>query len=131
MSGFVVAVLDVYWAGDWMSSRRLAWSAAAAVLLLLSVQCAMAGDLGRASLKDSRPFSWTGFYVGAQIGGGFADNDWLTPPTNFHANWDSRGVFGGVNAGYNRQIGSVVVGIQVEFNASGVGAMRQSLSRMT
>jgi outer membrane immunogenic protein len=67
-------------------------------------------------------FSWTGLYVGAQIGGAWGTNDQVqivgvntlaaTPTfaTNFTNN--ASGVIGGAHLGYNLQIGSWVVGIE-------------------
>ena len=66
-----------------------------------------------------RPFSWTGFYLGGTLGyawghsshcdaagclGGFPD---FPQP-------DPKGVIVGVTAGYNYQVGQVVLGIEVD-----------------
>ena len=82
----------------------------------------------------SPPFvmNWTGFYLGAQIGYGYGDNDgsitYATPgglagqsnlsssaivvggSTNL--NGDATGVIGGVHLGYNRQFDKWVVGVE-------------------
>ena len=103
-----------------MKLHKVALGAVAAFALAATATSAMAG--GRGSLKDDgRPFSWTGFYVGGQIGAGWGDNDWFTPATNYPFSWDSSGLFAGAHIGYNKQIGVVVVGVQAEINASGIG----------
>jgi outer membrane immunogenic protein len=61
-------------------------------------------------------FSWTGFYVGGNIGGAWANNDWTDSLflTNFNNN---RGVFiGGGQIGGNYQIGQFVIGGEWDFD---------------
>jgi outer membrane immunogenic protein len=55
-------------------------------------------------------FSWTGFYIGGNIGGAWANNEWTE--TFFHTNFNNdRGVFiGGGQIGVNYQIGQFVIG---------------------
>jgi outer membrane immunogenic protein len=58
-------------------------------------------------------FSWTGFYVGANIGGAWANNSWTDGlfQTNFNTNNGNNGVFiGGGQIGGNYQIGNFVIG---------------------
>jgi len=58
---------------------------------------------------------WTGFYVGGNLGYGVAgltDNAPLAVTTNM------TGVVGGAQVGYNRQIDSMVVGIEADIQAS-------------
>lgn len=56
---------------------------------------------------------WTGGYVGAQLGYGQLD----TP-----ANGDAEGVLGGVHAGYLYDLGSMVVGGEIDYNAADMEA---------
>lgn len=66
-------------------------------------------------------FTWTGFYAGGQIGGGWGTHDRaLLPPGVFTNSYNSSGVVGGVYAGYNWQMQSVVFGIEADVNGSGV-----------
>jgi outer membrane immunogenic protein len=65
----------------------------------------------KAPSEASAPFSWTGFYVGGNVGYG-----WGT------ASFDSaggslspKGVNGGVQLGYNYQLGQVVFGLEGDF----------------
>jgi outer membrane immunogenic protein len=65
-------------------------------------------------------FSWTGFYIGANIGGAWANpNRWTDTLllTNFNNNNNNNGVFiGGAQVGGNYQIGSFVIGGEWDFD---------------
>src|SRR6516165_9635953 len=66
-------------------------------------------------------FSWTGFYIGANIGGAWANNSWTDSLflTNFNNN-ASNGVFiGGGQIGGNYQIGQFVIGGEWDFDWAG------------
>jgi outer membrane immunogenic protein len=62
--------------------------------------------------------TWTGFYIGAHIGGGFATSDWAdTVPATVgldDANLKPSGFLGGGQIGYNYQINNIVLGIEGE-----------------
>ncbi len=89
---------------------------AAALLAASSVQAA---DLPRrqpAAFVAPPMFTWTGFYLGLNAGiigvdfskgAGFLDG--------------KPGFTGGITAGYNHQIGSVVLGVEGDYNYSGAG----------
>jgi outer membrane immunogenic protein len=90
---------------------------------------AFAADL--ASQKDAPVyaapppvFSWTGFYVGADVGGGWDDHDVsiaASPIASAQAiNTRLSGVIGGGFAGYNYQINQFVIGVQGDFQDFGV-----------
>jgi outer membrane immunogenic protein len=57
--------------------------------------------------------SWTGFYVGAHLGGAWSDVEWanVTLTTERVTN-DSSGFFGGAQMGYNQQFGNIVLGVE-------------------
>jgi outer membrane immunogenic protein len=64
-------------------------------------------------------FTWTGFYIGGNAGGAWANNDWTDNLflTNFNNN---RGVFiGGGQIGGNYQIGQFVIGGEWDFDWAG------------
>ena len=96
--------------------RPLKYLASAA--MLLSPLAAHSADL---AVKAPPPppvplFSWTGFYIGANIGGAWADNNWTDSLflTNFTNN---RSVFiGGGQIGGNYQIGNFVIGGEWDFD---------------
>lgn len=83
---------------------------------------ANAADLApvyKAPPAAAKPFSWTGFYVGGNIGGGWADKDWnnLTASsgarfTGHLGSLSASSVLGGVQAGYNYQMGNWLLGVE-------------------
>ena len=90
--------------------RLLKYVASAA--MLLGPFAAHSADL---AVKAPPPppvpvFSWTGFYIGGNIGGAWANNEWTE--TFFHTNFiGDRAVFiGGGQIGVNYQIGQFVIG---------------------
>jgi outer membrane immunogenic protein len=85
---------------------------------------AMAADLSTAPMYKAPPpvavWSWTGFYIGINGGYGFGSNDFtqsLTQPGIVASSFDKHtvapkgGLFGG-QAGYNWQVGNVVLGVE-------------------
>ncbi|MBL8568451.1 MAG: porin family protein [Phreatobacter sp.] len=94
---------------------------------------AQAADLGAprgpvAAVVVAPAFSWTGFYLGAQIGYGWgrATQPWtavIVNPTTFPLfQNDARqsGVLGGLHAGFNYQINQFVLGLEADIEASGI-----------
>jgi outer membrane immunogenic protein len=67
-------------------------------------------------------FSWTGFYVGAQIGYGWLDDRQHLQSPTFSLNIEDRphGIVGGGHAGYNWQVGQSVFGIEADLEGSGI-----------
>lgn len=61
-------------------------------------------------------FTWTGFYVGAQLGGLWGQGGFADPIDAVWNKTNSSAVFGGLHAGYNYQINSFVLGLQAEAN---------------
>ncbi len=101
----------------------------AAVLALSSTGAALAADLSaqpwtKAPYAPAASFNWTGFYLGANIGGGFghAPSDFSAAGSAVFATAPNslRGVLGGVQAGYNWQSGSMVYGIETDFQFTGM-----------
>jgi outer membrane immunogenic protein len=99
--------------------KRLLTSLAGAVMLLTPL-AAQAADMAVKAAPVPPPlpvFSWTGFYVGANIGGAWANNGWNDSlfATNFNGN--NNGVFiGGGQIGGNYQIGQFVIGGEWDFD---------------
>ncbi len=71
------------------------------------------------------PFSWTGWYIGGNVGGSWGDvpEDFLIPPTagvplglgvSNTAHPDS--IIGGVQIGYNQQFNNIVLGVEADFD---------------
>jgi outer membrane immunogenic protein len=65
-------------------------------------------------------FSWTGFYIGANIGGAWADNRWNDTLFLTSFNNNNSGVFiGGGQIGGNYQVGQFVIGGEWDFDWAG------------
>lgn len=80
------------------------------------------------------PYSWTGFYVGAQVGGAWNDSRWspLSAPGFDPFNTNGSGVVYGGQIGYNYQINRFVIGIEGDFAGSAAkGDSRRMPTAMT
>jgi outer membrane immunogenic protein len=107
--------------------RRLAGATAGLVLTGTST---FAADLGVAPLAPLPVFTWTGFELGVQVGGGAGRTtvhvDGNSTPAPFPAfpssdAYGSSGVFGGIHVGFNYQFaGPIVAGVQLEYNFAGI-----------
>src|SRR5437870_3477371 len=101
--------------------------AALAVLVATSMPANGAGVRARpapyapsSAVYAAPPCTWTGFYLGGNIGGAWANRDVLDPflGVNFN-NGNSNGVFiGGGQLGYNWQINYFVLGIEADFDGA-------------
>jgi outer membrane immunogenic protein len=98
--------------------------AGAAVAALASG--AQAADLGAprspiAAAVIAPAFSWTGFYVGAHAGYGWAQARYTDFTGTFvNASNDANGFFGGIQGGYNWQINNFVLGLEADVAASAI-----------
>ncbi|MET3662514.1 outer membrane protein [Aquamicrobium ahrensii] len=87
----------------------------AAALSALTFSAAQAADavvyepVSEAPIAAS--FDWTGAYIGAHVGYGWADVDRLAI-TGIANSYDANGFLAGVHIGYNHQIDQFVVGIE-------------------
>jgi outer membrane immunogenic protein len=57
-------------------------------------------------------FTWTGVYVGAQLGFGWGTNTLTVYPAGFGTNFMPNGILGGGHVGYDYQINQVVLGVE-------------------
>jgi opacity protein-like surface antigen len=96
-------------------SRKLLLASAAALALTAP---ALAADLPQ-PLPPPPVFTWTGIYLGGQIGYGWGDNTgnvaFATPGGIVGTNalgGDAKGVIGGGHVGYNLQINQWVIGLE-------------------
>lgn len=90
-----------------------------ALALLSTVGAAEADRIRDKTVNRPPRHQWTGVYAGGNVGYGVAgltDNAPLAVTTNM------TGVIGGVQAGYNYQIDSVVLGVEADIQASGQNA---------
>jgi len=111
---------------------------AALGVALVSPSAAFGADLGPPPRPGAAPppppiyqpvFSWSGLYVGAQIGYGWGDTDATSfaGPTETYS-YDTDGWLGGVHAGFNWQANALVIGLETDIeladvSGSGIGSL--------
>lgn len=92
----------------------------AAAFAALSVTTVSAADLSTpfkpaaAVYSPASAFNWSGFYAGANVGYGWADMTAGGPTQRL------QGLLGGVQVGYNHDLGGVVLGLEGDLQLSGV-----------
>jgi outer membrane immunogenic protein len=62
------------------------------------------------------PFIWTGLYVGGNIGGAWATSTLSDNFTSVSFDRDHNGFVGGLQVGYNYQLGNLVLGVEWDFD---------------
>lgn len=96
--------------------------AAAAALLLATTVASSAADLAPSFTKAAplaSVYSWTGFYIGGNVGGGMASSHFDDPCLYCSSATPTRGFFtGGAQIGYNYQFGAGLVGIEADVNGN-------------
>ena len=70
------------------------------------------------------PFTWTGFYVGANVGGGWASSTLNDSFTGASLGNSTSGFVGGGQLGYNYQMGNFVLGAEWTFDGTSLNASR-------
>src|SRR5215470_2379475 len=65
-------------------------------------------------------YNWSGIYVGGNLGAGFADSSWSDPFTGAHNTFSKSGFIGGGQIGANWQINALVLGIEGDFDWTGL-----------
>ena len=106
-------------------SKRFILAGAASVFLM--------GGAQAADIIEPTAYDWSGFYAGIHAGYGFSDDDAQLDGLGGPA-WDpyypvalgekdlsADGFIGGVQAGYNHQLDSVVIGLEADFSYSDIG----------
>jgi outer membrane immunogenic protein len=97
----------------------------AAACAIVSVQAAYAADMPTKApaYAPIAVYNWTGFYVGGQVGGGWAENTTthVDGTTSFPAGTvdntiHDSGFLGGIYAGYNYQINQFLIGIDGDYS---------------
>jgi outer membrane immunogenic protein len=104
--------------------KKILLAAAIAVsLAALASTPGQAADIAYKSAPAMQPaYNWSGFYAGLNGGGGMASSQHLDPDDEFASNIRFQQAFGtaGVQAGYNYQIGSSVIGLEGDYNWVGL-----------
>jgi outer membrane immunogenic protein len=112
----------------------------AALGLSMLAPAAWAADLGPPPRRGAAPpppvlyqptFTWSGFYLGAQLGYGWGDTEASSGPLpgfNQSYAYSPDGWLGGVHAGYNWQASNLVIGLETDIeladiSGSGVGTL--------
>jgi outer membrane immunogenic protein len=110
-----------------MRNPKLIVSAAIAVGVVLGIGAASAADLPMKAYAPAAPaFSWTGFYVGGNVGYGWGTKTWsdlVAPIGNIPGQFvqhNTNGGLGGFQWGYDRQIGQWVLGFASDFDWTGM-----------
>jgi len=106
---------------------------AIAALGVLGIRAGSAADLDvpvKGSPPPAPPFSWTGFYLGGNIGAGWGTSDTtllVDPSLGFgvtgsfpFGTLSPSGILGGVQVGYNWQIDWIVLGIEGDFDGAAI-----------
>ena len=95
--------------------------AAAAALFISTTATSMAADLAVAYTKapQAAVYSWTGFYIGGNLGGGVASSHFDDPGFFGSSATATDGFFtGGAQIGYNYQFGAGLIGIEADVNGN-------------
>jgi outer membrane immunogenic protein len=117
-----------------MNKTIFAGVSALALLAAVSAAPAFAADIYRGdagpSYKDgpAPSFSWTGFYLGAHVGGAWGDVDFKdATPSHVYADskYNADGVIGGGQLGYNLQRGNLVFGLEVDLGGADLSASKK------
>jgi outer membrane immunogenic protein len=99
------------------------------ILLATTILTVVSGSAYAADAIVSEPvpvaasFDWTGAYIGVNAGGGFGTFN-LAPSGGGPGSIDisASGFLGGVQAGYNWQVGQLVYGVEADFQGSDIKA---------
>ncbi|HKD65191.1 MAG TPA: outer membrane protein [Candidatus Binataceae bacterium] len=70
----------------------------------------------KASPTPSPPYNWSGFYLGANLGGAWTSGSLNVPGNNFYGGLTE--FIGGVQAGYNFQVGHLLFGVEGDFDGA-------------
>jgi outer membrane immunogenic protein len=108
--------------------------ATSALLICAASRTAAAADMPlKAPPLAPVPYSWTGFYIGGLLGGGFGDNHSSysgfdpgdTPPS---VSPNGGGVVAGGELGYNRQFGTWLAGLEADIAYTHIDGTASSVS---
>jgi outer membrane immunogenic protein len=107
-------------------------SAAIAALSTVSFAADLpARKMAPAPIMAAPIFTWTGFYVGAQLGGAWTGDkvsDYATGGAFLGSGkLDHSAIVGGVHAGYNMQAGAIVYGLEGDIEGTGLSKTSNSL----
>jgi outer membrane immunogenic protein len=67
-------------------------------------------------------YNWTGFYLGAHLGGAWSNANWTDPVSGLGDSPNNSGITGGGQVGYNYQFGAWVLGVEGDFSGTSLNA---------
>jgi outer membrane immunogenic protein len=109
-----------------MQRKLFAFLAAAGLSLALG-QVALAADLPQRPVYNAAPimspvpvYNWTGFYIGGNVGGAWGSVDATDVNTGASVSPNNSGFAGGVQIGYDYQMGPWVIGIRNLFDGTSI-----------
>lgn len=92
----------------------------AALLAICVSVTARAADMPvKAAPLPSPTYNWSGFYLGANLGGAWTNGSLNIPGNNFYGGITE--FIGGVQAGYNFQVGHLLFGVEGDFDGATFG----------
>jgi outer membrane immunogenic protein len=104
------------------------------ILFLLSIGCVLISATTALAADSAPAFNWTGPYVGVHLGYGWGNADTRFTPLPTTAGFYNlapttlspgpSGVTGGLQAGYNYQVGGFVFGIDADFSGTGMSGTK-------
>ena len=106
------------------------------LMSLLSVACVLIFSQPALAEEGAQSFDWTGPYAGVHLGCGWGDeatkvdplpHNFVSPdqaPSTLHLG--PAGIVGGVQAGYNYQMGRFVAGIEADFSGSAISGSKSA-----
>jgi outer membrane immunogenic protein len=83
-------------------------------MIALAAFAAIDTGAAQAAPLAERAYNWTGVYTGVHAGYGVASTEWTSLPHQ------DTGAIGGVQLGYNQQIGNLLFGIEGDFTLGGI-----------
>lgn len=137
-----------------MSSRPVCSKIVIAILVATAANVVVTRSASAESLRKPvrrapvvLPYSWTGWYVGGNLGYGWGGNGTVDPrATGFETglftpefvaaelaglaslNTNPKGLIGGVQAGYNYQANRVVLGIEADYSGTNIAGSKALIS---
>jgi len=92
----------------------------AALLAIFASVTARAADMPvKAPIALPPPYNWSGFYLGANVGGAWTSGSLNIPGNNLYGGLTE--FIGGVQAGYNFQAGHLLFGVEGDFDGATFG----------
>ena len=107
--------------------RRSLFSLAAGLIVSFATGAMADGPYGPRALDFSAaplppPVTWRGFYLGGNIGAAWATSTLSDNLTTVSFDRDNTGFIGGVQVGYNYQIGNLILGVEWDFDWTSIDA---------